>query len=165
MENEIITANKAQIYAQSIIDGFGINGVPISIKEIKQMLAEAYIAGVSDQWIDATNTPPIDEDVLVDYPCEHGYVVAYYDGEDWYITETGRLIRPTRWTPIPPSKETQKMMRNNKSYKAPQKFLLKCPCCQTIHSVLINLDSNGEGEYRCNCGHVSKIKLDKPNDK
>lgn len=107
MENEIITANKAQIYAQSIIDGFGINGVPISIKDIKQMLAEAYFAGISDQWLDATNTPPINEDVLVDYPYEHGYAVAYYDGEDWYLTETERLLRPTRWMPIP-SNETKK---------------------------------------------------------
>lgn len=108
MENEIITANKAQIYAQSIIDGFGINGVPISIKDIKQMLAEAYVAGISDQWVDTANTPPIDEDVLVDYPYEHGYAVAYYDGEDWYLTETGRLLRPTRWMPIPPHNKTNK---------------------------------------------------------
>lgn len=101
MEKEIRTTDKAEIYAQSIIDGFGIGGVPIGIKDIKQMLAEAYMAGISDQWIDATNTPPIAEDVLVDYPYEHGYAVAYYDGEDWYLTETGRLLHPTRWMPIP----------------------------------------------------------------
>lgn len=108
METTIETVDKAQIYAQSIIDGFGINGIPISIKDIKQMLAEAYVTGISDQWREATDYPPIYEDVLVDYPYEAGYVVAYYDGEDWYITETGGLIRPKYWMPIPPHNRTEK---------------------------------------------------------
>ena len=63
--------------------------------------------GKNNQWHDATEYPPIDEDVLVEYPYEHGFVVAYYDGEDWYITETGRLIRPIRWMPIPAEKKTK----------------------------------------------------------
>lgn len=107
METIIKTADNAQIYAQSVIDSFGTSGVPIGIKDIKKMLVEAYLAGFSDQWRDASDTPPIDEDVLVDYPYEHGYAVAYYDGEDWYLTETGRLLRPTRWMPIPPHNKTK----------------------------------------------------------
>ena len=83
------------------------------IKEtwLEEIVAAGYIAGhetaIKSQWHDAADYPPIDEDVLVDYPYEHGFVVAYYDGEDWYITETGRLIRPIRWMSIPPNKETE----------------------------------------------------------
>ena len=107
MEKKIKTTDKAQTYAQSVIDNFGTNGVPIGIKDIKKMLAEAHEAAIKNQWRDATDYPPIDEDVLVDYPYEHGYVVAYYDGEDWYITETGRLRRPTHWMSIPPHNKTE----------------------------------------------------------
>lgn len=107
MEKKIKTTDKAQTYAQSVIDNFGTNGVPIGIKDIKKMLAEAYLAGLSDQWRDTSDTPPIDEDVLVDYPYEHGYAVAYYYGKDWYLTETGRLLHPTRWMPIPPHNKTE----------------------------------------------------------
>lgn len=83
------------------------------IKEewLRDMLAQAYLAGheaaIKNQWQDAANTPPVDEDVLVDYPYEHGYAVAYYDGEDWYLTETGRLLRPTCWMPILPHNKTK----------------------------------------------------------
>lgn len=48
MEKKIKTTDKAQTYAQSVIDNFGTNGVPIGIKDIKKMLAEAYLAGLSD---------------------------------------------------------------------------------------------------------------------
>lgn len=70
----------------------------------------AFLAGaayaLSNQWRDAENVkPPFDEDVLTDCPYEHGHAVGYYDGEDWYMTENGRLIRPTHWMPIPPIPE------------------------------------------------------------
>ena len=101
------TLERAQIYAQSVIDSFGTSGVPIGIKDIKKMLAEAYLVSLSEQWRGTSDTPPIDEDVLVDYPYEHGYAVTYYDGEDWYLTETGKLLRPTRWMSIPPHNKTK----------------------------------------------------------
>ena len=45
MEKKIKTTDKAQTYAQSVIDNFGTNCVPIGIKDIKKILAESYLAG------------------------------------------------------------------------------------------------------------------------
>ena len=45
MEKKIKTTDKAQTYAQSVIDNFGTNGVPIGIKDIKKMLNIKHTKG------------------------------------------------------------------------------------------------------------------------
>lgn len=46
--------NKSKQYAQSVIDSFGVNGVPCGISDIRQMIAEGYQAGaieaLASQW-------------------------------------------------------------------------------------------------------------------
>lgn len=111
MEKELKTLEtRAHEYAYPVAKTLYRQGF---VKEtwLENVVADGYMAGheaaIKNQWRDATDYPPIDEDVLVDYPYEHEYVVAYYDGEDWYITETGRLIRPTHWMSIPPHNKTE----------------------------------------------------------
>lgn len=45
---------KSQQYAKSIIDSFGYHGVPCGIKDIQQMISDAYCAGAAEalasQW-------------------------------------------------------------------------------------------------------------------
>lgn len=45
---------QSEKYAKSIIDSFGTSGVPCGIKDIQQMIANAYFAGATDaltsQW-------------------------------------------------------------------------------------------------------------------
>ena len=56
-------------------------------------------------------------------------------------------------------------MSNRRYRNYPQTVILRCPCCQMIYSVLLNFDSKGEAEFKCDCGHISKVKLTKLNDK
>lgn len=46
--------DKSKQYAQSVIDSFGVNGVPCGISDIRQMIAEGYQAGATEalasQW-------------------------------------------------------------------------------------------------------------------
>jgi len=111
MEKELKTLEtRAHEYAYPVAKTLYRQGF---VKEtwLENVVADGYMAGhedaIKNQWRDATDYPPIDEDVLVDYPYEHGYAVAYYDGKDWYLTETGRLLHPTRWMPIPPHNKTE----------------------------------------------------------
>lgn len=54
-------------------------------------------------------------------------------------------------------------MNNRRFRKYPQTMVLQCPCCQEIKYALCHFGSTGEAEYRCQCGHISKIKLAKLN--
>lgn len=40
--------DKSKQYAQSVIDSFGVSGVPNSIKDIRQMIADGYLAGATE---------------------------------------------------------------------------------------------------------------------
>lgn len=89
---------------QEYVEGFV---TPLPSENFERGYQYGHRDALAGQWRNADDYPPIDEDVLVDYPYEHGYAVAYFDGEDWYITETGRLIRPIKWMPIPPDNNTE----------------------------------------------------------
>ena len=56
-------------------------------------------------------------------------------------------------------------MSNRRFRKYPQTIVLRCPCCQEVKYALCHFDSTGEAEYCCQCGHISKIKLAKLNNK
>lgn len=54
--------DKSKQYAQSVIDSFGVSGVPNSIKDIRQMIADGYLAGATEalatQWKRPEDEPP-----------------------------------------------------------------------------------------------------------
>lgn len=64
----MIDQQQSEKYAKSIIDSFGINGVPCGIKEIQQMIANAYFAGATEalasQWNHSEEEVPTSSHVL-----------------------------------------------------------------------------------------------------
>ena len=74
-------------------------------KSMAETAIRAYIAGhfeaLASQWVSVDERmPEIGELVVAAYI---GFVIATYDGEDWYDVND-HLIRPTHWLPIPPLK-------------------------------------------------------------
>ncbi|MEZ3589635.1 MAG: DUF551 domain-containing protein [Muribaculaceae bacterium] len=78
-------------------------------KVLPETALRGFIDGVffalSHQWRSVEEELPLkDEDLLVFVPKNEfhldEYIVAYYEGEDWY-TRDGEHIRPTHWLPIP----------------------------------------------------------------
>ncbi len=63
-------------YAQSVIDSFGLNGVPCGRTDIKQMIAEGYLAGATEalasQWKRPEEEIPTSSHVLTFIMAKHG---------------------------------------------------------------------------------------------
>lgn len=53
--------DKSKQYAQSVIDSFGVSGVPNSIKDIRQMIADGYLAGATEAFLATQWKRPEDE--------------------------------------------------------------------------------------------------------
>lgn len=51
-------------------------------------------------------------------------------------------------------------IKSNRGFrKYPQTVMLQCGCCQQVYYALVYFEANGIAEYRCDCGHLNRIKL------
>lgn len=103
-------AIKAKDYADSIFDGFGLNGVPCSSKAIRKMITEAYLTGYADaqtsMWKDpAVDIPEDDRQVLVETDCkdeEFRHAISYFLAGAWHFPDDWYYdCRVVKWMYIP----------------------------------------------------------------
>lgn len=109
---------KAHDYAEALIDGFGIHGVPCDIKSIKRLVTEAHIAGAKEalesQWRPVNESPEEWQDVLI-YTTyigansgeprtlvEQMTFLSEYGFKLKENTERHVKLRILAWMPIPP---------------------------------------------------------------
>lgn len=93
--NDMTTEEKAMAYAKAKIESFGCNGVPSSTKDIRQMIAEGYVAGATEvlksPWKSTKDEIP-DGNVKVLYLLRDGRLnIGYFVNDDYQ----------RYWMPIP----------------------------------------------------------------
>ncbi|WP_301196589.1 hypothetical protein [Duncaniella muris] len=110
-------AIKAKDYADSIFEGFRLDGVPSSSKSIRGMIIAAFVAGFKEahtlQWKDpAVEIPEDDRQVLVETDCkdkELRYAISYFLAGAWHFPDDWYYdCRVVKWMYIPSEKGGEK---------------------------------------------------------
>lgn len=102
---------KSKQYAQSVIDSFGVNGVPDSIKDIRQMIADGYLAGATEalasQWKRPEDETPSSSFALTFIMTNSGcqleianWINGKYQGSQTVLVNLGKA-KIVAWMEIP----------------------------------------------------------------